>query len=81
MGMFGDDPKDQTIQILQDQVKHLQGLLADRDKTILALTDAQAYRLTHPHEGDDGPPTAPPDLGPWRPNKTLDEVKESFGES
>lgn len=81
MGMFGDDPKDETIQVLRDEVAHLRGLLEDRDKTILALTNAQAYRLTHPLEGKESPPPAPPDVGPFRPNKTLQEVKESFGES
>jgi hypothetical protein len=43
--MFGPDPKDELVAYLKDEVAHLRSLLSERDKQILAMSNAAAYRL------------------------------------
>lgn len=86
MSMFGGDrpdPRDVLLKGLQDEIAWLRQRLEERDKQILALTDAAAFRMLHPH--DEPPPAQPLRTAveernvPYKPQLTLGQVKEQFG--
>ena len=77
------DPRDVLIQSLRDEVAYLRQKLDERDKQVLAMTDAQAYRMMHPYEqtAPEGRPLANPiDREPYRPTFSMGEIAERFGE-
>jgi len=58
MGIFDrNDPKDETIALLRDEVAHLREVEKELRSQLIALTSSSAYRLTHPHE--EPPPRDP----------------------
>jgi hypothetical protein len=78
--MFGK--VDPLVEELRDQIAWLRKQVEDKDEQILALTNAQAYRLTHPNEAPE-PPAAPvvDPRSDFRPTYTQGEIRESFGGS
>ena len=87
MPLFGDDPRDETIRLLKDEVQHLRNIEKELRDQLLAVTNASAYRMTHRPEDHDIPHGQPVRSvletrdEPYKPNKTFDEVKGSFSES
>ena len=86
MGMFGDD-RAQLIQQLTNERDYLRQKVSDLEKQLLAMTNASAYRLLHIEPGGDGSPGESTQSiletrnQPYRPELTLDEVKQNFNES
>lgn len=83
MALFGEDPKDLVITTLQDEVAYLRQKNQELQDQILALTNAQAFRLTHPTESVEQP--SAPLTGPWdnrgkvyTPKLTAEEVRQKF---
>lgn len=81
MALFGGgaDPRDELIRSQRDEIAWLRQRLEDRDKQVLALTDAAAYRMLHPYEAPKDETVRPTATNePYRPALTLGEVKEQF---
>ena len=81
------DPKDETIRILEEEVRHLREVNAELQKQVFALTSSSAYRLVHPTED---PPAVTGEIvrSPMerrgdvhRPSYTVGDIKEGWPES
>lgn len=75
--------RDEQIESLKQEILYLRQKLDERDKQILALTDAAAYRMLHPHA--DGEQRAEPLRSPlenrnepYRPTLSLEDVKRGM---
>jgi hypothetical protein len=69
----------ELVQALKDEVAYLRAQLVEKDKQIIAMSNASAYRLLH---GGAEPPAGPPlpnPNEPYRPQLTLGEIKDNFG--
>lgn len=87
MGIFGDDPKDQTIAALMSERDYLRAKVDELQKEFLAMTSSSAYRLVHSEPDAPpehmGPPALSPaqlrDAEPIKPEQSLGEVKAAYG--
>lgn len=87
MGIFGDDPKDQTIALQHEEIRYLRAKVDELQKELLAMTSASAYRLVHSEPDAPpehiGPPALSPaqlrDAEPIKPDKTIGEMKAAYG--
>lgn len=85
MGLFDPrvDPRDTLIEHLKEEVLYLRAKLGERDQSILALTNAQAFRLMNPYESSDAAGPEKPTLEqlrsePYKPDFTLEQLKQRF---
>lgn len=87
MNLFGQDPRDQHIEALKEEIQYLRQKLDERDQQILALSNAAAYRMLHPYKDDVGavrPDEAEKTLldlrnEPFKPAYSLDDIKREMG--
>lgn len=80
MALFGADPKDAMIDLLQEQLRQRDLRIAELEKLNLALTDKQAFALRYPREPR---PVAEPKPvenmnEPYRPRLSRDELEKTF---
>lgn len=59
------DPRDTLIEQLTSERDHLRALVAQLQDKLVALTDAHAFRLLHPHDGVPRPPAKPAEPSPF----------------
>jgi hypothetical protein len=79
--MFGNpkpDPMTELVEALKAEINYLRQALAEKDRQIVALTNASAYRLLHSNAPEPPAPPAPNPSEPYRPALTFGEVKENF---
>lgn len=86
MGIFGDDPKDQTIAMQHEEILYLRHKVDELQKELLAMTSTSAYRLVHREAEEPSvpgpPPLTPAELRhaePIKPQKSLGEMKQAYG--
>lgn len=75
--------RDEQIESLKQEILYLRQKLDERDKQILALTDATAFRLMHPHTASEAAGEPRPSVletrhEPYRPTLSLDDIKRGM---
>lgn len=76
--MFGKP--DPLVEQLRGEIAWLRKQVEEKDAQILALTNAQAFRLTHPNDAKEPPGPAYVDpRSDFRPTFTQGDIKDSFG--
>lgn len=83
MALFGENAKDQLIAALVDEVRYLRGQVKELQDALLYIRDSAAFRAVHPTEEPPAVAIEPSPFqrrdAPFRPQQSLEEVKEHYG--